>query len=226
MTDLSTVVLVPTWRRSHHVGPFLAALAANHGDIPVRPLFLCNDNDDATLTAVDAEGAEAMTFPGNPATMVEKVNGGFARTTEPFVFGASDDIRILPGCLEVAHAAMTDGIGVVCVNDGIAQHRHDGALTGHCLIRRSYIDEHSGVMDRSGVVLHPGYVHYYSDLELWQTARVRGAYVSCFEARIDHPHPNDGTAPVDVVQEWSRARQTADLRTYLSRRHLWERVAV
>lgn len=229
--DLTTTVIIPTLWRAHHVDPFLEALYANAGSIPIRPVFLCQDNDEATLIAVARAGADMRMFPstadGQPASMVAKCNSACVRVTTPFFFGASDDIRLLPGCLEAVHEAL-DGTGkhVACVSDGIGAHRHGGELTGHCLVRTSYIREQSGVLDEPNMVMHPGYFHFYSDIELWQTAQARGVYVSCHEARVDHPHHNAGTAPRDRVQDWTIRHRHADGMTFRRRARLWQNLQV
>lgn len=230
MSDLATTVLVPTLWRAGHIGPFLESLYANAGPVPVRPLFLCDEDDAPTLVEVDRHGADHMVFPGmggKPMSMVAKCNAAFAQVTTPYLFGASDDIRFLPGCLEACHEALTDPhVEVACVSDGIDLHLHDGELTGHCLVRCSYIRERSGTVDTPGVLMHPGYQHYYSDVEFWEVARSRGVYRSCFEARIDHPHPNNGTAKRDATHRLSLEVWREDRATYLSRRHLWQNLTV
>lgn len=224
--DLRTVVLVPTLWRSLHLEPFLDSLREHAGSIPVRPLFLCQGDDRATLAEVERLGVDYMTFraprTGEPVTMVHKCNTAAQQVTEPFLFGASDDIRFTPGCLERCHEALRDpGVHVACVNDGVPAHIHSGELTGHCLIRMDYIRDQSGVMDEPNLVMHPGYRHYYSDMEFWHVAHMRGVYRSVFDARVEHPHPNNGTAGVDRVQDWSRRYLPADRALYQRRSRMW-----
>lgn len=228
---LTTTVVIPTLWRPHQIAPFLDALYTNAGSIPIRPVFLVQEDDEATLIAVARAGVDMLTFPadadGLPATMVAKCNAACAQVTTPFFFGASDDIRLLPGCLEAAHEALTEpGRQVACVSDGIHAHQHGGELTGHCLVRTSYIRERSGVLDEPNMVMHPGYFHFYSDIEFWQTGKARGVYVSCHDARIDHPHPNAGTAERDRVHDLSIRYRRRDAVTFRQRAHLWQNLAV
>lgn len=228
--DLTTTIMVPTLWRSHHIGPLLENLHANHGDIPIKILFLCQDTDCATLAEIEKHDGDYMVFPstpdGQPMSMVAKCNAMWLVTDTPFLFGCSDDIRLHADTLARCHEALMEpDAHIACVSDGIPAHNHSGELTGHCLIRCSYIREQSGVMDQPNTLMHPGYVHYYSDLELMCVARARGVYRSLFDARIDHPHANNGTAERDRVQAWTVARRRQDALTFRRRAHMWQGVA-
>lgn len=228
MTDLSTVILVPTLWRSTHIAPFLEALYRNvSAEIPIRPLFLAQDGDDPTLDELNRCGADHIVFPmvdGKAMTMVQKCNEAAQRATEPFLFGASDDIRILPGCLERCHETLQDPtVHIACVSDGIPDHSHGHELTGHCLVRMSYIRTESGVMDEPNVIMHPGYFHYYSDVEFMCVGRARGVYRSVWDARIDHPHPNNRTAARDRVHQMGIEYRRRDHVTFLRRAWMWQR---
>ncbi len=229
MDDLTTTVLIPTLWRHEQIGPCLDALFASTS-IPVKPLFLCAEDDDKTLDMLDKIGHNFTAFPrgadGEVPSMVAKCNAAAEAVTTPFLFGLSDDVRLRPGCMERCHEALADGTKhVACVSDGISAHTHEGDLTGHCLIRVSYIREQSGVMDEPNMLMHPGYKHFFSDLELMKVGKARGVYVSCYDAKVDHPNPNNGTAPLDRVHHLTRSHWMQDHDLYRSREHMWEEVA-
>ena len=218
---MTTDVFIPTLWRAQNLEPVLASLEENTSDY--LPLVICQAGDEPTISEARRLGVRfVVADQGNPATAVQKVNLGYRHSWAPFFFIGSDDIRFTPGWLDEAFKLMVDPISVVGINDDVPAHRHGGELPGHVLVRRSYIDEESGVADLPGTVLYEGYRHYYSDLEFWQTAMWRGRFASAFDSHIVHHHPNSGTAETDETYKWSRSFMSADRQLYMQRRHVWE----
>lgn len=151
----------------------------------------------------------------NGASWGVRLNRLYQLTTEPFMFLGADDVKFHPGWLTEAMNAMQSVDGVVFVND---LYNPCGTLA---LVSRHYIDTMSGCADEPGVIIHPGYIHGYSDTELANTARHRGRYAKCDTSVVEHLHPGAGKAPHDEVYAKGAAAMGVDLQLHLSRAHLW-----
>lgn len=95
-----------------------------------------------------------------------------------------DDTIPQPGFLRAAldaMAALPDGWGLVCLNDGI----HNGAFATHWLASKKLLEHLPG-----GEFFHTGYRHCFCDRELTDIARELGRYVYAPEAKIIHDHPH------------------------------------
>lgn len=112
-------------------------------------------------------------------------------------------------------------IGVVGTVDLCNDRTRTGESSTHSLVRRAYIEEHSGVVDAPNRIYCEKYWHEYVDDELCQTAMSRGAYAHAFDAVVEHLHPNVRKAPMDAVYVQGRSRRYDNERLFNERRHLW-----
>ena len=78
-----------------------------------------------------------------------------------------------------------------------------GVHSTHLLIRRDYLEQHSGTFDGSGQVFSEAYDHQYVDNELILVARRRGEWGFASRAHVEHFHPHWGNA------EWDRTYKKA-----------------
>ena len=142
----------------------------------------------------DTASIEAGKKTGHPVILnTDEPNYGnalqsiYEATEEPIFFPANDDFLFLDGW-DTAPLAMFEkfpDIGVLGVHDGNPK----TSFTSVYMVRRSYIQEHSGVIDMPNRVLYP-YGHNFSDNELAGTAQKRGMWDRCTEPCIQHQHPS------------------------------------
>lgn len=222
--DGATVVIVPVLNRPHRVAPLIESLTAATPE-PHRLLFVCTLGDVDEIDTIDRHGAERMVIPPNArGDYAVKINIGYRRSTEPFLFCAADDLAFHPGWLSIALAAMTDAtVGVVGTNDLGNARVMAGLHSTHSLVRRSYVDRF-GTVDEPGKVLHEGYPHTYCDDEFVHTARYRGAWVSAPDSVVEHLHPDWGKGDgYDQTYVLSQASMVPGRKLFNRRKHMWER---
>jgi hypothetical protein len=185
-------VIVPVLRRPQNAEPFMRSLRASTG---LATAYAVADADDLdTIAAWRAAGAQVIVadaVDGEPLrTFAKKVNLGYAKTAEPWLFVVGDDVRFHPGWLDhgqhVAEILEADVIGA----NGLGNERElRGEHAAHLLIRRSYVDEHGASWDGSGVVAHEGYGHWFVDDEIVTAAKQRGKWQMALGAVVEHRHP-------------------------------------
>lgn len=214
---MSVAIIVPVLARPQNVRPLLAAFTAATPQ-PHRVLFICDPHDQLEQEEILAAGGELIAPGGSYAA---KINAGYHATTEPLLFLAADDIRPRPDWLARAVSYMTPGVAVVGTNDLCNPRVMCGQHSTHTLIRRSYIQERSGVTDEPDTVLHEGYAHEYCDDELVQTAMARGVYAHAFDSLVEHLHPLIGLAADDETYRLGRAGTRASRRLFYTRQQLW-----
>lgn len=195
-------VVVPVMRRPHNAEPFMAALRASTG--LARAYAVADADDPETISAWKAAGAQVIVrLPraGRAGTFAEKVNVGYAETSEPWLFPCGDDVRFAAGWLDHAQAIAAGDRHVVGTNDMVNPRVTAGEHATHLLIRRAYIDGHGASWDGPGVVCHEGYRHWYVDDEIVAVARQRGVWAMALGSRVEHLHPLFSDTPDDEVYE-------------------------
>lgn len=223
MKAATVVIGIPVLNRPHLVKPLLKNIAEATPE-PHLVLFIADSDDQVELKALDAAGAEYITMEP-PVNWAAKINALYRETTSEFIFAGADDLLYHPDWLTRALSHMKPGIGIVGTNDLANDRTMTGKHATHMLIRRSYIDEQSGVVDEPGKVIHSGYPHEFGDDELIQTAMARGAYAHAFDSLVQHCHPivgpMAGKVPDDDTYRLGRARTKQGRRLFHSRKRLW-----
>lgn len=215
--SVDLVVLIPVLARPQNARLAWESIVAT---VPTaRILFLCDPSDRAEQDAVAMVGAEMLSPGGSYA---HKINVGFAATTEEWVFTAADDLRFHPEWFERALRWATDETGVIGTNDLCNGRVMCGEHSTHSLVRRSYIESESGVVDEPGHIYCEKYPHEYCDDELVQTAMARGRYVHAFDALVEHMHPLVQKAPDDATYRKGRVHTRQSRRLFYTRKRLWE----
>lgn len=214
---MSVAILVPVLRRPQNVRPLLGSIRETT-TVRHRVLFICDPDDRDEQKAIIRAGGELIAPGGNYA---QKINAGFEATTEPWVLLGADDLRFHPDWFERAMRWATPTTGVIGTNDLCNPRVMTGEHSTHSLVRRSYIERESGVVDEPGKVLHEGYVHEYCDDELVQTAMARGRYVHAFDALVEHMHPLVNKAADDSTYQLGRLHTRQSRRTFAVRQRLW-----
>jgi hypothetical protein len=215
-----TAVLVPVLGRPEHAEPFMATLRASTGLARAYALVGPEDTAEAHQASIHAwkqAGAEVIT--SEKLTFAEKVNEGYRRTTEPWVFLVGSDVRFHPGWLDQAQAvAASTGADVIGTNDLGNPRVTSGEHATHLLIRRTYVDEHGASWDGPGVVAHEGYRHWFVDDEIVTAAKQRGVWAMALGSKVEHLHPAWGKGQMDAVYELGAKHVPADKRLFEERK--------
>jgi glycosyltransferase involved in cell wall biosynthesis len=212
-------IIVPVLDRPHRVEPLLASITAATPE-PHRVLFVADEDDDAELAALKAAKADVLTV-GAGVSYAAKINAGYHATTEPVFFMAADDLAFRADWYSRAASYFSDGIHVVGTNDLCNPRVMCGQHSTHTLVKRSYIEGRSGVVDEPNAVLHEGYAHDWVDDEFVQTAMARGVYAHAFDSLVEHLHPLVEKADDDDTYRRGRAHSQQGRRLFRQRRRLW-----
>lgn len=209
-----TAVIVPIMKRPQNAAPFMASLRASTG---LAKVYAVADHDDtATIQAWAEAGAEVIV--GDVVTFARKVNLGYSKTSEPWLFVTGDDVRFHPGWLDHAqHVASVFDAGVVGTNDLGNARVMNGEHSGHLLVRRSYVDEVGSSWDGPGVVCHEGYGHNFVDDEIVLAAKRRGLWQMALGSVVEHMHPLFGKSDGDETYERGQSTYEEDGQLYAER---------
>jgi len=206
-------VIVPVLRRPQNAAPFMQSLRASTG--LARVYAVADEDDPDTIQAWRDAGAEVIV--DNVRTFPRKVNLGYHKTSEPWIFVCGDDVKFWPGWLDHAqHAADMLEADVVGTNDLGSERSLRGEHSGHILIRRSYIDQVGASWDGPGIVCHEGYMHK-ADEEIAAAAKARGKWQMALGSRVEHRHPMWGKGDDDEVYRLGEASTERDLALFRER---------
>lgn len=206
-------ILIPTYRRPHALQRVVDNIKETT-TVPHRIVFIYEKDDRGSGIAARLTGADALENPWEPS-FSNSLQAGYEVTKSPFFLPANDDFDFQQGWDIAALDAMGDQwVQAVGIYDGA--HSCD-AIT---LIRRSYIEQQSGVADMPNRVFYP-YNHNYVDTEFAQTAKARGVFKAVPESVIVHKHPSWGLAENDETYSKNQRTLSEDGATFNSRAHLW-----
>lgn len=210
-------LLLPTYKRPQtlqRVADNIAATTKNSYTL----YFGVEADDEASKVAALLTGHPVVVNRySNVAGYSNTIQSIYEVSAEPFLFHANDDFEFLPGW-DVVPLAMFDtpSVGVV----GVPQNDQDHDCSAVCFIRRSYIEERSGVVDIPNRVFYP-YHHNYQDTEFTLTARSRGVWAKSDVPCINHLHPGIIGGEKDETYKKNDATAGRDEATFNSRKHLW-----
>lgn len=199
---MTTAICIPSRNRPQ----LLKALIENIEATTPEPhkLYLVVE-DIPSLEIGTAMGADVAFGAGT--TMVAKVNYLAAVTSEPYAYFGQDDSLFQEDWLHRVLELLDYTGGCVAINDGLG-HYDTAAYT------RRYIQE-TGTIDQPGLVLHPGYHHYWSEVEAYQTAISRGKFAYSESSIIEH-HPLS-----DQTHKLNRSLCNEDEALFVKRSVLW-----
>lgn len=222
------VVLVPVLNRPKNVVPLIESFAES--GTPGSLLFIVTEGDEREDTALrlahgdvhqsfwDDWKFQVLQVPPTCISWPQKINAGFAKTSEPWLLLAADDVRFHPGWFQATERLRDrHNYGVIGTNDLGNPRVLAGQHSTHPLVSRIYIETHGGTLDGPGSVLYEGYRHSYSDDELIATAQARGAYAHCMSAIVEHLHPLWQKAKWDDVYELGQRAAEMDRATWIAR---------
>lgn len=207
-------VIVPVLRRPQNAAPFMRSLRASTG--LARVYAVADHDDQVTIQAWRDAGADVIV--DSVRTFPRKVNLGYHKTAEPWLFVVGDDVRFHSGWLDHAqHVAEILEADVVGTNDLGDERSLRGEHSGHVLIRRSYADKVGASWDGPGAVCHEGYMHRGVDEEIVAAAKARGRWQMALGARVEHRHPRWGKGPDDEVYALGQSTAERDMALFRSR---------
>jgi hypothetical protein len=203
--------------RAHLVAPLVDTLRA-YSQAPVT--FVCSPGDHDTTKECLRSGEDVLVVGWEPgkADYAMKINLGYRESTEPWIFTGASDLVFTPDW--DVHALVTGertGAGVVGTQDTKNGMVRRGLQSTHSLVRREYVEEFGGTFDNTGAVYSEAYDHQYIDLELVETAKLRGRWAFSKRSVVEHRHPHWATAPMDETYEKATRQTTQDRRLYQQR---------
>ena len=212
MNDLA--IFIPTYKRPNA----LAVVAKNieeHTAHTFAIYFGLEEDDPAGLEAAIATGHQAIVNRYEPGYS-NTIQTLYESTEEPFFMHANDDFQFLLHW-DVHPMACFDSPQIMVV--GVSE-RENSSLSAVSIVRRSYIEEKSGVMDLPNRVFYP-YGHNYQDTEFTQTAQHRGVWAGCETRAIDHLHPGIIGGEKDYTYQKNDESAGRDEQLFNSRKHIW-----
>lgn len=205
-------VICPVLHRPQNVQRFMESLISTTG--LADAYFICEADDDAEMAEVEKYGGHVISSP-EAHTFAQKVNLGYAMTTEPWLLLVGDDVRFRPGWLDHAQDVHRRyGGDVVGTNDLANPRVTRGEHATHPMIKRTYIDEHGASWDGPGVVCHEGYHHWYVDDEIISVAKQRQTFQPALGSHVEHMHPYFGKGENDAIYAKGEAHSKEDERLF------------
>jgi hypothetical protein len=176
-------------------------------------LVMEHDDTDSILAATKLDTVDVL---GEFGSCSVAVNAGYRASDEPFVAIANDDCVFHRGWDTAALAKFSETVHVVGMNDGL------GDCKCFPMVRRSFIEQHSGVFDRPNTIFHT-YKSQGPDTEFTFYAMLRGVWDAAPDAIVEHRNWRNGAADPDHPN-YLKARDTIleDLAEYNRRAPLWD----
>lgn len=204
------LIAIPVLARPQNVAGLVENIATVTS-VPHRVLFVCTEGDEAEIAAIRAAGAEALVedFPAR-GQYAKKINTAFAAGDEPWIFTGADDLCFYPHWdTQALKVAARSGAGVVGTQDKGNPLVKKGLQSTHSLVSRAYVQEFNGATyDQTGEIYSELYDHQYVDLELVETAKLRGRWAFAKRSVVEHRHPAWKTARKDdtYVKAWRESK--------------------
>lgn len=214
-------IYCPTYKRSKALQAVADNIAATT-KTPYTLYFGLEPEDTETIEAARATGAQVIINAGNPGYS-DTLQTMYEQSDEPFFFPANDDFTFLSGW-ELGALGMLEeqsDLMVVGLSDGNPSTNYSTIN----IVRRSYIETASGVIDMPNRVLYP-YHHNFSDTEFHATAIKRNVWDKWEGPAIIHEHPGfaamRGKTPwTDETYDKNNATAPRDAEIFTSRKHLF-----
>lgn len=177
-------------------------------------IYIVMESDDEASLQV-AKRLNSVDVVGEYGSNATAVNAGYWASTEPFVAIVNDDCLFHDGWDMAALKYFSDTTHIVGINQG------DGRCTSFSMVRRAYIEEHSGVFDQPNTLYHP-YVSQFPDTEFAEYAQHRGVWADARDSVIEHMHWVFGKADPNHPNYTKQSASFAgDMKEYERRRLQW-----
>ena len=219
-------IVIPTMGRAKLLFPLAWNIAKTTPAGVFQIYFVANVEDSLTQQAIlQIEGPVQMVLThkrGYPPA----VNVGVKTSTEPLIAIVNDDVRFHDGWWEALCSVDTPTVSVIATND-LSPHTAGGDACTQPVVKRDYIETHGGAWGEPGVAMHEGYVHNFSETELYDLARYRGVAAHAPDCIIEHVHPDWGKAEEDDTYRVGSKRPGGwehDHALYVERSAQWQQV--
>ena len=210
---MSVAVIVPTINRAEMLEPLVENI---HAATESEHLIYLVVEDDDTESIEASRSLDAVLVPGSFGSCSTAINAGYRASTEPFVAIVNDDCIFHPGWDTAALKYFSDTVHIVGMNDGY------GDTKCFPMVRRAYIEQHSGVFDKPNTIFHT-YKSQGPDTEFAFYAMLRGVWANAPDAVVEHVNWRTGRADPDHPN-YLKARDTIneDLAEYNRRWPHWD----
>jgi glycosyltransferase involved in cell wall biosynthesis len=211
-------IFIPVLGRPQNVGPLIESVEAATA-VDFSLVFICSSGDDDQIEACKKTGGRILIIEGGLSEYPRKMNHAFRNTDREFCLLGADDIEFQPGWDRAAlKVAKRTGAGVIGTSDCV----NVRDFSPHPLVRRTYVEIRGASMDGPGFLIHEGYDHNYTDVELCKLAQVRGRWAAAPDSRVCARHHTHGTAPRDATYDKGFRRFRKDRQLYLKREKTFE----
>lgn len=214
-------IYLPTYKRPRVLADVAKNIEENTYSDYVLYFGLEPDDREGILAAKDT-GHKVVINEGEQGYS-DTIQTIYEQSNEPFFFHANDDFVFLKDWDKAPIEMLEANPDLMVVGC------HDGNPKTNfwtiSMVRRSYIEDQSGVVDIPNRVFYP-YGHNYIDTEFSETAIRRGVWENCAAKCIEHHHPSlvhlyNEPEKTDETYQKNLATFGKDSETYNSRRHLW-----
>lgn len=222
-------VLVPVLNRPENVDPFVLSFLRK-APLSATLYFIGDEDDDAEFTAIaphlERSGDRVrFLYANRGSTFAAKVNEGYLRTTEDWVFVTGDDTEFTTGWMDAARE-LSDRYDVIGTNDSEPGRVRNplvanGSHADHFFVRRQYVEDEGGSLDGPGLLAPECYKHWYTDKEIIELAKARGVFAPCLESVVIHHHPgydgNEEAREADPTYMKATESSEADRKQWMQR---------
>lgn len=219
LTKGSVAIFIPTYKRAAKILPVYNNVK-NSSPLVTSIYFIIEKDDQESIGILESSHLTYF-FNERQKSSAGALNTAYSKTTEKYFYTGSDDLEFRPGWLEKCLEKMVDPIKVVGTNDLHNREVLRGVYATSFLIDRDYIKQFSGTFDEKGLILSESYIHNQADREFVEIAKLRGVFMPCLEAVVEHLHWAWGLSSKDETYAKHDGTSNHDRRLYRSRRPLW-----
>lgn len=224
MVETKLAIFLPTYKRPN----ILLKVARNieHNTHNPHKLYFGIELDDAESMKVLKHNKLNFYVNEYDPSFSNTIQTLYEHTDEPIFMMANDDFYFTYNWDEAPMKVLTEhgNIMVLGVHDGNPSNTKYSTIS---LVKRTYIEQQSGVIDMPRRVLYP-YNHNFVDDEFTETAQARRVWDKLEAPCIIHQHHSftwvSERNELDETYKKNDALAGLDTQTYFSRRPLWQNV--
>lgn len=218
-------ILIPTYGRAERLKKVWENCSWNsHTDLTIT--FVVESDDYPSIEAVKRNGLDYVINQGSK-NYAGAINTAYKMSQSEFLFCGSDDLNFHDGWDLELTKVIDEWFDVYGTNDLFNPYVLAGAHATHYLVRRRYLDEIGGVIDRGPQsFLNDDYDHNFTDTEFVWTAKARTKFRPVLSSVVEHNHWGAQKASQDATYLKGMQKIQLDRDLYLSRRQLWMDVSL
>ena len=151
---MKVAIFIPTLYRSHNIARVTQSII-DTTNVPYEIYFMCPEDDFETIAEIEKFGCKYWTDTGD-MRFVKRIQFMYEHTDEEWFLTGADDIVFQHGWFDAALEYM-EYFSVISFHDECNPNQPGTNF----LIRRSYIEESSGVIDSPNTVFYQNYFHNF-----------------------------------------------------------------